>query len=490
MRARGAVPPSLPAWLWRSADSRRAVTRARSDLGAWPLPPLSRAPVRAPAVHRRGRPLAARRHHDCAEGAQARRGGARRRRHRDGGAPAAENLRARAPSSASGGKTSAPRALTPALPHLFLATLVRLRSRRLAAAGTVARPRSQLSKHLREVALTHTSKSQLFIKALAKALEVIPRQLCANAGFDATDVLNLLRQKHAAADGSGRNFGVDVNTGGVVDTFEAFVWEPTLVKMNAIKVRKRGRGWGGRHVRRKEGQGREGGTRGTSGAHPMADNNVLCIVVARAERDRGGVPDPVGGRDGAQPQERDARRAERRRGQRRHHGARRPGEGPRRARRRPRHAAVTVRGGRHASRHTPHCCLAAAPTLLFAVEALALPQHSWQPTMVDAGPRPKFEFERREILTSSFRSRGDLTRAGTRPSSRPLDQLSHPSGDPGCGAGGACRSGRPMACRSSCRASPRFVPRAQRRVPTDAAGGSGARAIPGLAAIGARAHWH
>jgi chaperonin GroEL (HSP60 family) len=29
-------------------------------------------------------------------------------------------------------------------------------------------------------------------------LQVIPRQLCDNAGFDATDVLNKLRQKHAA----------------------------------------------------------------------------------------------------------------------------------------------------------------------------------------------------------------------------------------------------------------------------------------------------
>ena len=50
--------------------------------------------------------------------------------------------------------------------------------------------------------------------AFAKALEVIPRQLCDNAGFDATDVLNKLRQKHALKDGSGKNFGVDVNTGG------------------------------------------------------------------------------------------------------------------------------------------------------------------------------------------------------------------------------------------------------------------------------------
>lgn len=35
-------------------------------------------------------------------------------------------------------------------------------------------------------------------------LQVIPRQLCDNAGFDATDMLNKLRQKHALADGSGK----------------------------------------------------------------------------------------------------------------------------------------------------------------------------------------------------------------------------------------------------------------------------------------------
>lgn len=35
------------------------------------------------------------------------------------------------------------------------------------------------------------------ISAMAKALEIIPRQLCDNAGFDATNILNKLRQSHA-----------------------------------------------------------------------------------------------------------------------------------------------------------------------------------------------------------------------------------------------------------------------------------------------------
>lgn len=74
----------------------------------------------------------------------------------------------------------------------------------------------------------------LFYAAYAKALEVIPRQLATNAGLDATDVLNRLRQAHAAPDGAGARAGLDVNTGGVVDAHAAFVWEPALVKAHAL----------------------------------------------------------------------------------------------------------------------------------------------------------------------------------------------------------------------------------------------------------------
>ena len=55
----------------------------------------------------------------------------------------------------------------------------------------------ELSKHLREHSRSIFGKDQLLINAYAKALEVIPRQLCENAGFDATDLLNKLRMKHA-----------------------------------------------------------------------------------------------------------------------------------------------------------------------------------------------------------------------------------------------------------------------------------------------------
>jgi len=89
----------------------------------------------------------------------------------------------------------------------------------------------ELSKHLRNYSRTIAGKEQLIISAMAKAFEVIARQLCDNAGFDATNILNKLRQKHA---GDGIWYGVDVLNEDIADNFEACVWEPAIVKANAI----------------------------------------------------------------------------------------------------------------------------------------------------------------------------------------------------------------------------------------------------------------
>jgi len=89
----------------------------------------------------------------------------------------------------------------------------------------------QLSKYLRDHSRTIAGKEQLFIAAVAKALEAIPRQLCDNAGFDATNILNKLRQKHAH---DGTWYGVDINNEDIADNFEACVWEPAVMKINAL----------------------------------------------------------------------------------------------------------------------------------------------------------------------------------------------------------------------------------------------------------------
>ena len=89
----------------------------------------------------------------------------------------------------------------------------------------------ELSKYLRDVSRTIAGKEQLLIAAYAKALEVIPRQLCDNAGFDATNMLNKLRQKHAQG---GTWFGVDIFSEDIADNLIKTVWEPAIVKVNAL----------------------------------------------------------------------------------------------------------------------------------------------------------------------------------------------------------------------------------------------------------------
>jgi len=88
-----------------------------------------------------------------------------------------------------------------------------------------------LSSYLREQSRNIQGKEQLLMAAYAKALEVIPRQLCDNAGFDATNILNKLRQKHATGS---KWSGVNITQEDISDNFEAFVWEPAVVKINAL----------------------------------------------------------------------------------------------------------------------------------------------------------------------------------------------------------------------------------------------------------------
>lgn len=91
----------------------------------------------------------------------------------------------------------------------------------------------ELSRILRDHSRTIAGKEQLLIGAIAKALEIIPRQLCDNAGFDATNILNKLRQKHAQ---SNCWYGVDILKEDVSDNYEKCVWEPAIIKVSKNKL--------------------------------------------------------------------------------------------------------------------------------------------------------------------------------------------------------------------------------------------------------------
>jgi T-complex protein 1 subunit eta len=92
----------------------------------------------------------------------------------------------------------------------------------------------QISVYLHQFADKNVPhKQQAIVKSFAKALEIIPRQLCDNAGFDATDILNRLRFEHSKGNIWA---GVDFDHEGVRNNMDAFVWEPSLVKVNAIQA--------------------------------------------------------------------------------------------------------------------------------------------------------------------------------------------------------------------------------------------------------------
>nr|MDO8098944.1 thermosome subunit beta [Candidatus Njordarchaeota archaeon] len=93
-------------------------------------------------------------------------------------------------------------------------------------------PEMEVAKRLRDFAGTG-GKGQLAIEAFAEAMEIIPKSLAENAGFDQLDLLVELRVKHEKP--AGKWFGVNVTTGKVSDMLKENVVEPLRVKQQAIK---------------------------------------------------------------------------------------------------------------------------------------------------------------------------------------------------------------------------------------------------------------
>lgn len=88
------------------------------------------------------------------------------------------------------------------------------------------------------VKLGHLAKSiegvqQWPYKAVADAMEVIPRTLAQNAGASPIRVLTRMRAKHVEGQ---VNWGLDGESGNLVDMQEYGVWEPEAVKMQSIKT--------------------------------------------------------------------------------------------------------------------------------------------------------------------------------------------------------------------------------------------------------------
>merc|ERR1712032_1028960 len=86
-----------------------------------------------------------------------------------------------------------------------------------------------------EVAYLLTQKAKT-LKAVASALEVIPRTLAQNCGANTIRSLTALRAKHAKEEEKNVNWGINGETGELADMSALGIWEPLSVKLQVFKT--------------------------------------------------------------------------------------------------------------------------------------------------------------------------------------------------------------------------------------------------------------
>ena len=89
----------------------------------------------------------------------------------------------------------------------------------------------ELSLRLREYASTLKGREQLAVAKFAEALEIVPKTLAENAGFNFIDKLVELKKGHD----TNKKAGLNVYTGKIVDMYDLGVVEPLRVKVQAIQ---------------------------------------------------------------------------------------------------------------------------------------------------------------------------------------------------------------------------------------------------------------
>lgn len=92
-----------------------------------------------------------------------------------------------------------------------------------------------VGKLLNEKAKSIKGVHQWPYRVVVKALEVIPRTLIQNCGGDTIRTLTSLRAKHASGEGN-KTWGINGETGQLVDMTKYGVWEPLTVKTQAYKT--------------------------------------------------------------------------------------------------------------------------------------------------------------------------------------------------------------------------------------------------------------
>ena len=91
----------------------------------------------------------------------------------------------------------------------------------------------ELAKRLRTFARSIGGRQQLAIEVYANALEVIPKTLVENAGYNPVDLIVEMRSKHEADDGT--SYGINIDQGKPDNMVNLGVIEPLLVLTQAIQ---------------------------------------------------------------------------------------------------------------------------------------------------------------------------------------------------------------------------------------------------------------
>jgi chaperonin GroEL (HSP60 family) len=91
----------------------------------------------------------------------------------------------------------------------------------------------ELAKRLRDYASSIGGREQLAIEIYANALEIIPKTLVENAGYNPVDLIVELRSKHEA--GNGNSFGINIDSGKPDDMEKLGIIEPLMVLSQAIQ---------------------------------------------------------------------------------------------------------------------------------------------------------------------------------------------------------------------------------------------------------------
>merc|ERR1712151_89268 len=92
----------------------------------------------------------------------------------------------------------------------------------------------ELAVRLKEKSKAIPGTRQYAYRAIADALEVIPRSLANNCGADVVRVMTDLRARHATA--GGLNWGIDGNKGTVADVKSLGIMDTFAVKQQTLRT--------------------------------------------------------------------------------------------------------------------------------------------------------------------------------------------------------------------------------------------------------------